>query len=134
MKNVNYDNKLSMILTLANKSGMILDSIGKEVGITGTTIGRWMNGVHQPSDSTMVLSVIRKRFKNLSKIDLNVYDLKKVKKDFGISYTSIAEEMGDITASGLQDQISKDTLTPERKARAQEILRSIGRRGLQGMV
>lgn len=133
MKNTNYDNKLSMILTLAKKSGMILDSIGKELGTTGATLGRWMNEVHYPKNPDQVIMVVKKRFTALSKIDLNKYDLKKVKKDFGITYTSIAEEMGDISPEGLNEQINQNTLTKERKTQAQEILRSIGRRGLKGM-
>ena len=128
MKNPQYDNKLSMVLDIAKKSGMTLMSLSRELGVTRATVSRWHTGIHMPEDPDEVLSKVRLRAKFLSKIDLDAYDIRDLKNDFGITYSAIAEDLG-ITCEGLTQLIEDPDKwnSSVRKSQTQEYLRSIGR-------
>lgn len=135
MKSYNYDSKLSMILALANKSGMILNSIGRELGASSSSISEWMSGRHAPKSPDKVLNTVKKRATFLSHVDLEKHTLPYVHKISGVSYTSLAEEMG-ISPQALDQFMDSDwegRAGQARKKEAQEVLRGIGRRILKGM-
>jgi len=131
MKNTNYDNKLSMVLDIAKRSGIILASLGKELGVAGQTVGRWRNGRNLPESPEEVISTLQYRAKFLSKINLDIYDIKRLRKDFGITVSALAEELG-ISHQGLLQQIEEDWPIKQRKDQVQEIIRGIGRNILEG--
>jgi DNA-binding transcriptional regulator YiaG len=126
MKKSSYDKKLSMILDIAKKSGVILTNLGEELGVSDATVCRWRTGEHTPEDPEEVISTLKNRAKYLSHIDLDKYNIKNLRKDFGITITAIAEELG-ISQQGLSQQIAQDWPIRDRKKQVQEILRSIGR-------
>ena len=125
MKNANYDNKLSMILDIEKRSGVVMAHLGEELGVDSSTIINWKAGRHLPDDPEEVIATLRSRAKFLSKIDLNKYDIKNLKKDFGLTIAALADEM-EISHQGLSQQIEQDWPVESRKQEAQEILRAIG--------
>lgn len=135
MEKAKYANKLSMILALANKSGIVLNSLGREIGVSSGVISRWMSGFHSPRSPEKVYNSVKKRATFLSHVDLDKHTLQYVHKVSGVSYTSLAEEMG-ISPQALDQFMDSDwegKAGQVRKKEAQEVLRGIGRRILKGM-
>ena len=125
--------KKSMSLDIAKRSGMILSSIGKALGVDQTTISSWRTGRHSPKNETQVTSKIGTRAKFLSRIDLDTYDINDLKEDFGITFQSIADELNTITRWGLSEQAKLGFPNEKLKKEVQEVIRSVGRRILKGM-
>lgn len=133
MENPKYDKILAMALDIAKHSGVTLTSLGEEIGIAANTVSQWRGSVHKPKNPEEVFNVLFSRARTLSRIDLDSYDINNLRKDFGITKTSLAEEMNvsrqyvrKIIALGLD-------VVPERKKEIQNILRSIGRNILKSL-
>jgi DNA-binding transcriptional regulator YiaG len=126
MKNANYDNRLSMVLDIAKRSGMVLTSIADKLGVRRSTISSWRRGVHTPPDADRVVKTILADAKFLEKIDLDSYDIRNLRPEFGITDECLAEELG-ITGEALSQQIDKGVHSWSRKKELQEAIRSIGK-------
>jgi hypothetical protein len=133
MKDTEYDSKLVMLLDIAKKSGMIISSLAKELGVTGSTVRRWRTGRHLPEDPDAVIKKVLVRARFLSRINLDTYDVRNLKKDFGLTDTTLGEELG-MTGQGyayLTEHGSEGL--GKRKKELQEILRGIGRNWLKSV-
>jgi DNA-binding transcriptional regulator YiaG len=133
MKNANYDNKLIMVLDIAKRSGMVLSTIADKLGVGRSTVRSWKRGVHLPPNPDEVLRTMLADAKFLEKIDLDTYDIKKLRSEFGITDHYLAEELG-ITSEALSQQIDKGISNWNRKKELQEAIRSIGKNIRMGRV
>ncbi len=133
MKDADYDNKLVMLLDIAKKSGMILASLAKELGVNESTIINWRKGRRVPENPDAVIKKVLVRARFLSRINLDTYDVRNLKKDFGLTDSTLGEELG-MTGQGyayLTEHGSEGM--GKRKKELQEILRGIGRNWLKAM-
>lgn len=126
MKKAKYDNKLSMILDITKRSGMLLTAIADDLGVSGDSVSSWKTGRHSPNNPDYVVRTVRSRAKLLSKIDLDNYDLTRLRQDYGITLKALASEM-NVSREALYKMIRNNWPVEERKLQAQELLRSMGR-------